>query len=52
MTWKLTLAAQEMEPLPGVPWRDMTDDEFREAAEGLCRGEWLPATIATRLRLL
>ena len=31
--WKLTSKAEGWEPLPGVPWRDMEDDEFREAAK-------------------
>ena len=29
--WKLTNAAKDMEPLPGIPWRNMSDPEFREA---------------------
>lgn len=30
--WKKTKQAEGMEPLPGIPWRDMSDEEFREAA--------------------
>lgn len=30
MVWKITKQADEMEPLPGVPWRDMEDSEFKE----------------------
>ena len=26
--WKLTCWAKTRDPLPGVPWRDMTDEEF------------------------
>lgn len=32
--WKLTSdAAKNWEPLPGIPWRDMDDKEFREVAK-------------------
>lgn len=31
--WKLTNEAKAWEPLPGVPWRDMDDNEFRDAAK-------------------
>lgn len=30
MVWKLTDKAAAAEPLPGVPWRDLDDAEFRE----------------------
>lgn len=33
MVWKLTDKAKGWEPLPGVPWRDMPDEEFREIAK-------------------
>lgn len=33
MTWKLTKQADGMEPLPGVPWRSMDDEEFRQEAK-------------------
>lgn len=33
MTWKLTAWGQTRMPLPGVPWGDMTDEEFATAAE-------------------
>lgn len=26
--WKLKTEAAQWEPISGVPWRDMTDDEF------------------------
>ncbi|MCC6959455.1 MAG: hypothetical protein IT301_06370 [Dehalococcoidia bacterium] len=31
MTWRLTEWAKTRMPLPGIPWRDMTDEEFAEA---------------------
>lgn len=34
MTWKLTEWAETRTPLTGVPWRDLTDEEFA-AAEAL-----------------
>ena len=30
MTWKLTDYAKTRMPLPGVPWRDLSDDEFAQ----------------------
>ncbi len=30
MTWKLNKEAKAWSPIPGVPWRDMDDDEFKE----------------------
>ena len=32
MAWRLTERGQRCEPIPGVPWRDMTDEEFETAA--------------------
>ena len=32
MAWRLTERGQRCEPIPGVPWRDMTDEEFAAAA--------------------
>ena len=29
--YRLTKAGQRSKPLPGVPWREMTDAEFRAA---------------------
>lgn len=31
--WKLTAEAENWEPLPGVPKRDMSDEEFRAEAK-------------------
>lgn len=31
MTWKLTEWGKTRMPLPGIPWRDMTDEEFATA---------------------
>lgn len=31
--WKLTDKAEGLEPLPGIAWRDMTEDEFKAAAK-------------------
>ena len=31
--WKLKAEAAHWEPLPGVPWRDLTDSEFQEVSE-------------------
>ena len=28
MTWKLKKEAEAMTPITGVPWQDMSDDEF------------------------
>ena len=28
MTYRLTAEGQACSPIPGVPWRDLTDDEF------------------------
>lgn len=33
MVWKLTDKAKDQEPLPGVPWQDMEDEQFREVAK-------------------
>ena len=30
--WKLTARAQRAEPIHGVPWRDLTDEEFKAAS--------------------
>lgn len=30
MTWKLTEAAQALEPIPGIPWQDLEDEAYRE----------------------
>jgi hypothetical protein len=29
MTWKLKKEAENWQPIPGVPWQDMTDDEYK-----------------------
>jgi len=31
VTWILTDTGKRCEPIPGVPWRDMSDVEFAEA---------------------
>ena len=31
MTWKLTPWGKTRFPLAGIPWRDMTDEEFAQA---------------------
>lgn len=31
MTWRLTEWGKTRLPLPGIPWRDMSDAEFAEA---------------------
>jgi hypothetical protein len=33
MTWKLTIKGEASEPLPGVPWQEMSDAEFEAASE-------------------
>lgn len=42
MTWKLTDKAKDQEPIPGVPWRDMDDDEFREVAKDYAERNQFP----------
>lgn len=44
--WKLTDKAEGQDPFPGVPWRDMTDEEFREVAKSYAeRNQWGPRTL-------
>jgi hypothetical protein len=33
VSWKLTQKAEGLEPLPGVPWKDLSDEEFQQASE-------------------
>ena len=47
MVWKLTKKAEGMEPLPGVPWRDMEDDEFREMAKMYASQGWPDRSLHT-----
>lgn len=42
MTWKLTDEAKDKDPIPGVPWRDMTEDEFREVAKAYAERNHFP----------
>ena len=32
MSWRLTEWGKTRMPLPGIPWRDMTDEEFAAAS--------------------
>lgn len=43
MVWKLTKEAHNWEPLPGVPWHDMSDEEFRDAAKAFSEATGDPA---------
>lgn len=43
MVWKLTKEAQGFEPIPGVPWREMTDEEFRDVAKEYADNNQFPA---------
>lgn len=38
--WKLTNKAKGKQPLPGVPWRDMDDDEFKDVAKMYASQGW------------
>lgn len=42
MVWKLTEKAEGMDPIPGVPWRDMEDEEFREIAKDYAERNQFP----------
>lgn len=45
--WKLTTAANGWEPLPGIPWRDMTDKEFQDVAKAYAEREFAaPSALA------
>lgn len=33
MVWKLTDVGKRVEPIPGIPWRNMDDEEFAEAVK-------------------
>lgn len=41
--WKKTKQADAWEPLPGVPWRDMSDAEFRDVAKAYAETNGFPA---------
>lgn len=41
--WKKTKLADDWEPLPGVPWRDMSDGEFRDVAKEYAIANDFPA---------
>lgn len=44
--WKLTDKADGRDPLPGVPWRDMEDAEFRDVAKAYAAlGGWPARTL-------
>lgn len=46
MTWHLTDYAKTRTPIPGVPWRDLSDEEFAQLdVDGVfeARGYWTRA---------
>lgn len=44
MTWQLTDKGKRVEPLPGVPWREMSDEEFQQAAAEYATSNGFAAT--------
>lgn len=46
MTWVLTERAKNIEPIPGIPWRDMPDAEFTKVAKDYAeRGGFPPRSL-------
>lgn len=42
MTWKLTAWAKTRLPVTGVPWRDLSDEEFAAASAEFAGGALAP----------
>lgn len=43
MTWKLTKAAEGLEPIPGIRWADYSDEEFTALAKEYSARNQFPA---------